>query len=361
MLPVAEPRVVLTVSGTIPERLDDDVAAGRRPRADYRVIAERLAADVVDVPAALGATGKVGAAAHRVGGPGLLLAWYLLRNRRRYDVVLTDGEHVGLPYAALSHGARRGRPRHVMIVHVVTPLKRRMLRWLALGRRIDAYVTYASRQATVLVDEVGVPAERVSRIPFMVDTAFFAASPAAPPADRRPLIVSVGRERRDHPTLIAAVAGVDADVVLTTTSLWSTRGDATTALELPSNVTVEQFDYVGLRDLYSRADVVVVPLMNVEFQAGITALLEAMAMGRAVVCTRVAGQTDTIVDGETGVYVPFGDAGALRRTIEDLLADDGARARLGDAAREWVHAHADVELYAEQLAAIASVARPSAR
>ena len=73
---------------------------------------------------------------------------------------------------------------------------------------------------------------------------------------------------------------------------------------------------------------VVVPLQETDFQAGITTILEAMSMARALVCTRTSGQTDTIVEGETGRYVPPGDAGALRAAIEDLLADPDEAARL---------------------------------
>jgi glycosyltransferase involved in cell wall biosynthesis len=351
---IGERRVLLTVSGNIPDGLDDEVRAGRRPRADYRVLAERFDADVVDVSAALAATGRIGAVAHRIGGPGLLLAWFLVLNGRRYEAIVTDGEHVGLPYAALSRLAGRRRARHVMIFHVVTPPKRRLFRWLALGRRIDRYVTYASRQREAITDELGVTPAKVVRIPFMVDTEFFSPPDVAPAPGPRPLIISVGRERRDFPTLIEAVADLPVDVQLTAASLWSRRGGAEAPLELPPNVRVDQFDYDGLRDLYERADLVVVPLESVDFQAGITAILEAMAMGCTVVCTRVPGQTDTIVDDRTGVYVAPHDATALRRTIEELLADDERRRRIGAAALDWVRTHASVERYAEQFAAIAT-------
>jgi hypothetical protein len=92
------------------------------------------------------------------------------------------------------------------------------------------------------------------------------------------------------------------------------------------------------------------PLVDVEFQAGITTILEAMAMGRAVVCTRTAGQTDTIVDGVTGLYVPPGDADALRATIQRLLDFPAECAALGRAARDWVVEHAELDRYAEGLA-----------
>ena len=56
-----------------------------------------------------------------------------------------------------------------------------------------------------------------------------------------------------------------------------------------------------------------------------------MAVGRATVCTRTVGQTDVIVDRETGRYVPPGDAAALRAVIEELLADPAAADAMGAA------------------------------
>ena len=91
------------------------------------------------------------------------------------------------------------------------------------------------------------------------------------------------------------------------------------------------------------------PLVDVDFQAGITTILEAMAMRRPVVCTLTRGQNDTIVDGQTGRYVPPRDAGALRREILALLDDPAELERLGSAAREWVVDHTNVEVYATRL------------
>jgi D-inositol-3-phosphate glycosyltransferase len=48
---------------------------------------------------------------------------------------------------------------------------------------------------------------------------------------------------------------------------------------------------------------------------------------------------DLVVDGETGILVPPGDVDALREALERLLADEGLRRRLGDAARERVRTH----------------------
>jgi colanic acid/amylovoran biosynthesis glycosyltransferase len=77
-----------------------------------------------------------------------------------------------------------------------------------------------------------------------------------------------------------------------------------------------------------------------------------MAMGLAVVCSHTSGQTDTVIDEVNGILVVPGDAGALRAAIERLLRDRRLADRLGTNGRAWVVDHADVERYAQQLAAI---------
>ncbi len=345
------PSVLLTVSGAIPPSLDADVAAGRRPRADYRVIAEALGADVVDSPAAVERSGRAGRLIQRFLGAGAVLGWYCFRRRRDYDVILSDGEQVGLPFALLSRFVRSRGARHVMIVHILSiPKKSLLIRATRTASLIDRYVVYCSAQRDFLTDTLGVPPERVVLSTFMVDTEFFDS--AVVNTARRRMICSAGLERRDYPTLMRAVDGLDLDVVIAAASPWSKQADSSSDEVVPSNVEIRRLDLFELRELYAASAFVVMPLDDVDFQAGITTILEAMSMSRAVVCTRTSGQTDTIEEGVTGLYVPVGDVDAIRAAITSLIDDPERAEHLGAAARDWVVASADVDRYAEVLATV---------
>ena len=65
-------------------------------------------------------------------------------------------------------------------------------------------------------------------------------------------------------------------------------------------------------------------------------VLEAMAAGRPVVATDVAGMPLAVADGETGRLVPEKDAAALAGAVNQLLADADLRRRMGDAGRRRV-------------------------
>jgi glycosyltransferase involved in cell wall biosynthesis len=84
------------------------------------------------------------------------------------------------------------------------------------------------------------------------------------------------------------------------------------------------------------ADVVVVP--SVVDRAGNVdglpnTVLEAMASGRALVATRVAGIPDVVADGVNGLLVPEKDASALAAALRRLLREPETRERLAREAR----------------------------
>jgi glycosyltransferase involved in cell wall biosynthesis len=185
----------------------------------------------------------------------------------------------------------------------------------------------------------------------MVDSDFFAPDKAEA-RDSAPQICAVGLERRDYPTLLKAVEGLPAKVVIAAASPWSKRSDSTQGQVIPPNVEVRRFTQYELRQLYADSRFLVMPLENVEFQAGITAILEAMSMERAVVCSRISGQTDAIIDGETGVYVEPGNPAALREALEHLLSHPEESERMGKAGRHTVLQHMSLERYVERLSGI---------
>lgn len=74
-----------------------------------------------------------------------------------------------------------------------------------------------------------------------------------------------------------------------------------------------------------------------------TVVLEAAALGIPAVGFDVTGVRDAIVDGVTGVLVPFGDSIAFGREVADLLENELQAAEMGRAARSRVRAEFNPE------------------
>jgi glycosyltransferase involved in cell wall biosynthesis len=143
-------------------------------------------------------------------------------------------------------------------------------------------------------------------------------------------------------------------VVIAAASPWSRQPDSTAGVSVPANVVVSRFSQYDLRRLYADSQFMVMPLQAVDFQAGVTAILEALAMSRPVVCTRTAGQQDVIVEGETGLYVPPGEPLALRQAIIWMLGHPAEARAMGANGRRLIEERMSLEAYVQGLAASVS-------
>ena len=245
-------RVVLTVSGVIAADIREQIASGKRPRADYLELARSFDADLLDYAAARTIAGRMGAVLEKLGGPNLVLAYACWKVRKSYQAIVTDGEQIGLPLATLLKFTPGTRPRHLMIVHVISePKKTFFLDWLGVQSAIDRFITYSRWQQRFIEDRWKLGRNRVLWTPFMVDQEFFAPERVTPNPSARPQICAVGLERRDYETLLRAVEDLDVHVVIAAASPWSKRKEGIATRTIPSNVTVRKFTQYELRQLYA--------------------------------------------------------------------------------------------------------------
>jgi len=309
--------------------LDALHAEAEWPRQDVVELAQALDAELLSYSDLPGASWFTRALARWAGKP-VALAW--LAFRRRGTFYFANAENTALPLALLLK--MRRAPTLALIGHrMTTPLKTRLIRAFNLLRHADVVFCYSRLQERHIIDQLGLPADRVRRIPFQVDERFF--TPSAKPTTGGG-VVSVGREMRDYPTLFAALDGTGVPVTVVASSPWSQRADRTANRAIPENVTIRRnLSSRELRELYRNAAVVALPLQEVDFPAGITALLEAQACGRPVVVSAAAGIVDVLEPGSV-VAVPCDDPTALRTAVLQLMERPDESARLADRAREMV-------------------------
>jgi glycosyltransferase involved in cell wall biosynthesis len=337
-------RTLILAAGRFGEAMRSAIATGREPRLDVFELARALGADVSDYLAVETASGAV-RAVHRAFGPSAALAYLGFSRRSEYDAILTSGEDIGIPLAMLLK-AGGGACAHAMIAHTLAPLKKRIFfKPLGAAARMDHILVYSTSEERHAIDGLGIPDAKVSRIFFHADQHFF--RPGDGVVDPR-LVCAAGQLLRDYDCLVDAVRGLDVSVQIAAGSPWIDH-TLRPGGPLPPNVTWGKLGRHELRDLYARSALAVVPIKENPYQTGIATILEMMSMGKCVVATRTKGQTDTIVDGETGVYVPPNDPVALRETIQRLVSAPREATRIGRNARRFIEARASLDHFVERV------------
>ena len=302
---------------------------GNSPRQDFVELAHALNAEILSF-SDLARDSLCTQWLARVAGPAVALAWLAFWKRGLFYFV--TAENTAIPLAWLLK-FRRGATLVFIGHRITTPLKRWLLRTFRIFDQVSLMFCYSRQQERVALETLGVPVAKVRRILFQVDEQFF--TPASPDGPGEG-VVSVGRELRDYPVLFDAMENTDVPVTVVASSSWSRREDQTAGRKVPANVTLRKgLSSVELRDLYRRAAVVVVPLQNVDWPAGVTALLEAQACGRPVVVSASEGILDSLESG-AAVTVPCGDAQALRAAVLRLISDPAQAEAIGRAGRESV-------------------------
>ncbi len=255
---------------------------------------------------------------------------------------------------------------------------------LRIYKRLDLGVTLRlfTRIATVSeavrrqVLRAGYPARRVLILHDAVDAVTFSLARAQAGARVREelgctpahlLVCAVGRlsPEKGHGFLLAAfrevVAAVpEARLVLVGEGPRRSRLQAQAAgWGLGDHVIL-----TGYRDdaeaIIAASDLLVMPSLREGFGDPI---IEAMALCRPVIASRVGGMVEIVHDGETGLLVPPGDQSALAQAIVNLLRDPQARERMGLQGRQVALREFSVERLADGLAKLYNelVSTPSVR
>jgi glycosyltransferase involved in cell wall biosynthesis len=114
--------------------------------------------------------------------------------------------------------------------------------------------------------------------------------------------------------------------------------------KLKDNSLIKNVQFTGWRpdalDILSLMDIYVLPSLS---EGVPRSIVEAMALGKPVVSTKVGGIPEIVLDGETGFIVPPRDPNGLADGIITLAKDDQLRARFGDKGQKTVIANYSIE------------------
>jgi glycosyltransferase involved in cell wall biosynthesis len=221
-----------------------------------------------------------------------------------------------LPVVVVSYGLN-------LILERSTRTRRALL--AASLRSAAALVCLGETQRQRAIELAELEPARVHVVLLGADVDWF--TPRPPPQGAEPYVLTVGKDlARDLATFADAVArlGVRAEIVGHPRTLEGVR--------LPPNARVRRdVSAVELRDVYAGAACVVVPQRPDAYpygseSGGLTAVCEALAMGRPIVASERGVLRDYLEPAE---LVPPEDPAALAAAIETAAGDEarGARSR----------------------------------
>lgn len=258
-----------------------------------------------------------------------LRALRVLMQERHFDLIVSVFEGAAVPLLALRRLARF----HTKIVLWDIGLTEN---W-RLRERIQDFVVPRAEGIMALGSNQKPYIEKrwrrhapIEIIGHRIDTHFFAPQGARSDG----AVLSLGEDTgRDFEGLLSAIASIDADFVIKTRR----QQERIRRVSHPRVAVITNWlSFRDLRDLYASSRFVVVPLVETPNANGVTSVLEAGAMGKAIVVTDTPAIRDFIVPGETCLTVPPRDPEALRAAIERLLAEPQTCERLGAGARRFV-------------------------
>jgi glycosyltransferase involved in cell wall biosynthesis len=269
-----------------------------------------------------------------------------VRQLAKYNVVCSTSEKMAIPLAALLQLTGQKIP-HIVIGHKLSSgLKRSLWRTWKLHKTFSHLITLCQAQADYALNQLGLPVSAVDFIYDKVDHHFFHPLKV----ENNGYILAVGQEQRDYQTLAQAVAGTDLKLVIVASSPWSTHQNHIS--EAQKATVLSHIPYQDLRRLYAEARLVIVPLFDVDYAAGVNSALEAMAMGKALVISHTRGISDYVVPNETGVCVSPTNVPELRDAILSIWEQPEELARLGANARQAVEQSMNLDIYVDQVVQI---------
>lgn len=265
-----------------------------------------------------------------------------LIDRESIDVINTHSGSDSFIGAVAGRLSRR-KPVVVRTRHLALPITSKTT-YSLFPHKIVTVSDYVRRY---LVDHVGIRADKVVSIPTGIDLERF--DPHSTPdtlrdelgIDRTTTLVgtvAIFRRKKGYHVLLGAIAEVlkiRRDVIFVFAGDGPQRENILRGLKdlgIERNVRL-----LGLRSdvpvVLKGIDLFVLPTLQ---EALGTSFLEAMAMGKAVIGTRVGGVPEVVRDGVDGLLVEPGDERGLADAILRLLEDRHLRLSMGTRGRKRV-------------------------
>ncbi len=341
-------RIAYLLGGYIKKDTIQLIRKGEYPRFEYNLFMDRNSTTAITY-SEVQVSDKFlpkWAVSHKMLHVGL--SSILLEDKNQYDIVITSGEDIGIPFSL--HTSIVGFKKPIFIIthgsYFGSNKLKRLMKVMHFLPNVH-YLCLSNSLREFMIKFFKVHPKRVFNTGYGVDTDFF--NPRDNVSERF-IIASAGTANRDYESLINSISGLDVDLRIAADSAWFPYSPRIPKESLPANVEIRSYgSYNALRDLYSSSRMIIVPLHPAYHACGYAVIGEAMAMGKPVIATKTQSHSDFIVDGETGFYVSPGNKDEMREKIKYLMDNPDVACAMGKRGRERMERFFSLQAYCERL------------
>jgi glycosyltransferase involved in cell wall biosynthesis len=284
----------------------------------------------------------------------IVVLYFLFRHIRPNVLHINNGGYPGaLSPRAAAVASSFLQTKIIMVVNNMAVGYEKPTRWLEypldliVRARVDHFITGSTAASKQLSDVLKPSVKKMRVIPngfdsnlLLTDALKTRSKLGISDASTVVLgVIAVLEPRKGHRVLLEAVHSLVREEKVSSNSFKVfIKGDGSLLGELTRYVELYQLDkYVKFHphenfvyDFMYALDIIILPsIANEDFP---NVVVEAMALSKPVIGTRVAGIPEQIEDGKTGYLVQPGDASALSNAIYALYTNRSLRKKMGEAA-----------------------------
>lgn len=289
----------------------------------------------------------------------LYTLWQVLRCREPYDV-LYGTSFRGLELVILLRALHLYR-KPVAVWHH-TAVTRSPSRWREAFSRlfyrgIDRMFFFSRKLLNDSVASGKAPAEKLRVIHWGADLAFYDRILADTAGQPRRGFISTGKENRDAATLLKAFAATGEQLDVYTTKRFGTLDYEAIVRACPVS-SGTQVHFTGGIQPYelalrvARSRCVAICCLDFPYTVGLTTLVEAMALGLPVICSRNPNFEIDVEREGIGLTVDYGDVQGWAGAVKFIAGHPDEAQRMGLRARLLAEQRFNLEAFTKEIAEV---------
>ena len=289
----------------------------------------------------------------------LYVAFRVLTCSERFDVIYAT-HYKGLEIIILLRALHLFRKPIVIWHHqpVITPSKR-WREWLGklFYRGIDEMFFFSRKLVNDSMKSKKVKPERMHVGHWGPDNAFYDRIMDKFRGIAHEGFVSTGRERRDMPTLVKAfnATGQTLDIYLNKQNCGIDYEAMFREMEVEPNVKVHftsGYKQDELSAVVFRSKCVCICCMETRYTVGLTTIVEALALGMPMICSRNPQIPIDIEKEGCGIFVDYYDLEGWKRAIDYMTAHPDEVRIMGERSKQLARERFNVEICAREAAEV---------